>query len=216
MPLRRVAFAIALLTVALDARHGAAGFVPWSYQWSAQPIVLDADPLGPDHKRSGGITLTPGAITLSGTNPSVALGDANIVAVHLTAFAFSPRPDGKPYSFTNSPYHLGITLTDVASDQSGTLYFAGVFNGDFTDRTMDLHMHFTSATQQSLVLGDNRYTVRLTTYTPPEPPAEGGQGDINAFVSVQPTSAPEPSTLFLASVVLAVAAFSGLRRWIFP
>ncbi|HEY7326016.1 MAG TPA: PEP-CTERM sorting domain-containing protein [Gemmataceae bacterium] len=213
---QHVALALALLIVALHPRCSEAGLIPWSYQWNAQPTVVDADPLGPHDKPAGGITLTPGAITITGSNPGVALGNANIVAVNLTAFTFSPSPDGKPYSFTNSPYRLGITLTDIDSNKSGTLHFAGVFDGSLTSSTVDLHTQFTSALHQWLILGHHRYTVDLTTYIPPQPPAEGGEGNISAFVSVQPQSAPEPSALFLACIGLAGAAFSGLRRRALP
>lgn len=216
MSAQRMAFALTLLFVVLNPQRGEAGHIPWSYQWSAQPTVVDADPLGPHHKPAGGIALTPGAITITGGNPGVALGNADIVAVNLTAFTFSPSPDGKPYSFTNSPYRLGITLTDVDSKKSGTLHFAGVFDGSLTDWTVDLHTHFTSAARQSLILGSDRYTVSLTSYTPPDPPAEGGQGNISAFVSVQPASAPEPSALLLAAISLVGVIFSGLRRRALP
>jgi hypothetical protein len=213
---RRVAFAVALLIVALHSQHCEAGLIPWSYQWLAKPIVIDADPLGPHHTPAGGIQLTPGAITITGGNPGVALGSSNIVAVNLTAFTFSPNPDGKPFSFTNSPYHLGVTLTDVDSKRSGTLNFAGIFSGSLTDWTVNLHTRFTSATQQCLILGHHRYMVSLTSYTPPDPPAEGGAGNISAFVSVQPLSAPEPSTLFLAGTGLTAVVFSWLRRRALP
>lgn len=216
MSAQRMAFALTLLIVVLNPQRGEAGLIPWSYQWSAQPTVVDADPLGPNHKPAGGIALTPGAITITGGNPGVALGNADIVAVNLTAFTFSPIPEGKRYSFTNSPYRLGITLTDVDSKQSGALHFAGVFDGSLTDSAVHLHTHLTSARWQSLILGSDRYTVSLTTYTPPGPPAEGAEGSINAFVSVQPASAPEPSALILAGIGLAGAVFSGLRRRALP
>jgi hypothetical protein len=213
---QRSALALTLLIVALCPMRSEAGLIPWSYQWSAEPTVVDADPLGPHHRPTGGITLTPGAIAITGGNPGVALGSAAIVAVNLTAFAFSPRPDGKPYSFTNASYRLGITLTDVDSNKSGTLHFAGVFDGDLTDSNVNLHTHFTSAEKQALILGQHCYTVSLTTYTPPDPPAEGGAGNISALVNVSPASAPEPSTLVLAGMGLAGAVFSGLRRRTLP
>jgi hypothetical protein len=216
MNLRRVALAITLLIVVLAPRRGEAGLIPWSYQWSAQPTVVDADPLGPNQTPSSGITLTPGAIAITGGNPGVALGNANITAVNLTAFTFSPSPDGKPYTFTNSSYRLGITLTDVDSNQSGMLHFSGVFDGTLTNQTVDLKTYFTSSRRQGLILGHNRYLVSLTAYTPPDPPDEGGEGSIRAFVSVQPVSAPEPSALVLAGIGLAAAAFSRLRRRALP
>ena len=211
MTQRRVVFIVPLLIVALVPCRGQAGLIPWNYQWNAQPVVIDADPLGPQNRPAGGIALTPGGISITSGNPGVALGNDRIVAVNLTAFTFAPNPDGKPYSFTNSPYRLGITLTDVDSKKSGTLNFAGALVGSFTDWTVDLRTHFTSATRQSLILGQNRYMVNLTTFTPPDPPAEGGEGNISATVSVQPVSAHEPSALVLVSCGLA-ALFSGLRR----
>lgn len=212
---RRFALAIILLIAAWSPRCAEAGLIPWSYQWDAQPQVVNADPLSPNQP-PGGITLTPGAITITGGNQGVARGDANIIAVNLTAFTFAPSPGGKPYDFTNSPYHLGVTLTDVDSGKAGTVHFTGVFDGSFTDWKMRLSTRFTSATKQSLILGHNRYSVSLTTFTPPDPPAQGGSGNISAAVSVQPISAPEPTALLLAGSGLAAAAFSCLRRRTLP
>jgi hypothetical protein len=211
----RFVFAIALLIAAWTARRGEAGLVPWSYQWSARPVVVDADPLGPHNAPVGGIHLTPGAITIVGGQPGVALGNANIVAVNLAAFTFAPSPNGKPYHFSNAPYRLGVTLTDVDSGKSGALSFAGVFDGSFTDWKMDLGTRFTSAVRKSLILGHHCYTVSLSAFTPPDPPSQGGQGNISAFVSVQPDSAPEPSSLMLAVAGILAAAL-GLVRIKFP
>ncbi len=211
----RFASLVILPIAARTPGRGEAELIPWSYEWNAQPIVIKADPLSPNQP-PGGITLTPGAITISGGNPGVALGNANIVAVNLTAFTFAPTSNGKPYQFTNSPYHLGITLTDVDSGQSGTLHFSGVFDGDFTAWKMGLGTRFTSTPQQSLILGRHRYSVTLGHFTPPDPPAEGGAGSISASVSVQPVSAPEPSALLLACSGLVGAAFSCLRRCTLP
>ncbi len=212
MPSRRVVFAIALLLVALTARRAEAGLIAWSYQWNAQPAVISADPLGPDSKPSGGITLTPGAITITGGTPGVALGAANITAVNLTAFLFSPSPNDEPYHFTNSPYSLGVALTDVASRKSGSLRFSGVFNGSLTASSEDIQTRFTSATRQRLILGHNLYTVSLTAYTPPGPPAAGGEGSISALVNVQPAAVPEPSSFLLAVTGVAAVAVSWRRR----
>ncbi len=205
MRLRRATFLVALLFVASLGRRGEAGPIPWNYQWDTRPIVLDADPYGPHHTPIGGITLTPGAIAITGGSPGVARGNANIVAVQLTAFAFAPPPHGQPYQFAHAPYRLWVTLTDVESRKSGRLGFDGVFVGSFTDRNMDLHTYFTSGAQQTMILGHDRYTVTLNSFTPPAPPSDGAAGDIAAFVSVQPLTAPEPSTLLLAAVASTFA-----------
>lgn len=210
MPPRPVVFAVALLILAVCTRRGEAGQIPWSYTWDAHPVVIDADPLGPHSQPTGGITLTPGAITITGGTPGVALGNASIVAVNLTAFTFTPSPDGKPYTFTHSPYQLGVTLTDVDSHRSGTLTFAGVFNGTLTDSHADLATQFTSPTQRRLTLGHNVYTVTLTTYAPPGAPQAGGDGSISAFVKVQPVA--EPSALLLAAVGLVSTLLAWLGR----
>lgn len=210
MPLRRVAFAVALLTVALCARRSEADLIPWSYAWNAQPIVIDADPLGPNSRPVGGITLTPGAIAITGGSPGVAWGNSKIVAVNLTAFSFSPSPDGKPYHFTHSPYHLGVTLTDVDSKTSGTLTFNGEFNGSLTNSSVNLTTHFLWQTPQCLTLGHHLYTVQLTNYQAPGPPVGGAEGNISALVSVQP--APEPSSLVLAFTGLISTTLVCWRR----
>lgn len=203
---------ITVLLVALSTRQSEAGLIPWSYEWNAHPIVIDADPLGPHSTPTGGITLTPGAITITDGTPGVALGNANIVAVQLTAFTFAPSPNGKPYLFTNSPYSLDVTLTDVDSRKSGDVRFAGVFNGSLTDSSVDVQTRFTSPTRRCLVLGHNLYSVSLTSYSPPGSPLGGGEGEISAAVNVQPATTPEPSSLLLAGMGLLAVVVSRLRR----
>lgn len=212
MPLRRTLFVVALLFAAPIGRRGEASSIPWSYQWSANPIVLDADPLGPHHAPIGGITLTPGAIAITGGSTGIAHGNDKIIAVNLTAFTFAPTPNGAPYHFTDSPYSLNVTLTDVDSHKVGSLRFSGVFEGSFTDQKMDLATHFLSATRQCLPLGHDLYTVTLTSYTPPAPPSDGGAGNISAFVNVQPLTTAEPSSLILATVGCIFALVLWRRR----
>lgn len=209
---RRGIFAAAVLIVALTAVRGQADLIPWSYQWNAHPIVVNADPLGPDRPPTGGITLTPAAITVTGGTPGTAQGNADLVAVFLNTFNFSPSPDGQPNHFTNSPYYLNVTLTDGASHASANLQFSAVFNGTLTDSTANIHTTFTAPVSQSVVLGANLYTVTLTSYKPPGSPISGGDGQIDAHVEVRPAAAPEPSGLVLACTGLAALAGLALRR----
>jgi hypothetical protein len=205
-----VAIAAAVLIVALAAPRSEAELIPWSYEWNAHPTVCNADPPGPNGPSPGGIHLIPGAITITGSPDGIARGSASIVAVNLATFSFSPNP--APDRFTDTPYHLAIKLTDVDSNTSGNLGFSGVFNGTMTDSTVHLQTKFTSPIRQSLVIGQNIYTVTLTSYSQPGPPLAGNEGKISAFVDVRPAPAPEPSSLVLAGAGLAGTALSWLRR----
>jgi hypothetical protein len=203
-------FVTAVLVAVLTAGRAGAGLVPWSYQWDAHPIVVNADSPGPHSPPPGGITLIPGAITITGGSQGAARGSASIVAVNLSTFTFSPSPSGAPERFSNTPYALGITLSDLDSGITGRLKFSGVFDGTMTDSSINLHTRFTSPTKQSITIGDTAYTVTMTSYTPPGPPSVGNEGKIQAFVDVRPATAPEPSTLVLCGMGLASALFSPL------
>lgn len=208
-------FAAAVLIAALTAGRAGAGLIPWGYQWNAQPIVVNADSSNPHSPPPGGITLIPGAITITGGSHGAALGSASIVAVNLSTFTFSPSPNGAPDRFNNAPYTLRVTLSDLDSGKTGSLKFNGVFNGTMTDSLVDLHTQFTSLTKQSVTIGHTLYTVTMTSYTPPGPPSVGNEGEIKAFVDVRPASAPEPSTLLLCGMGLVgtlFAPFYGPRR----
>jgi hypothetical protein len=92
------------------------------------------------------------------------------------------------------------------------LEFAGVFNGTLTDSWVHVQTRFTAPIQHSLLLGHNLYTVTLTSYVPPGPPAVGSEGKIGAFVDVHPVNNPEPSSLVLAGLGLAGVLGPWLRR----
>jgi hypothetical protein len=204
---QRVILAGAILIAALAASRGEAALIPWSYEWNARPIVVDAD--APPGRPAAGITLIPGAITITGGPHGVAWGSSQIVAVNLATFSFSPS--GSSYRFSDAPYQLSARLTDIDSHTSRSLSFSGVFNGTMTDSRVDLRTRFLSPVRQSVVLGHHRYTVTLASYAPPGPPAIGSQGKISAYVEVRPATAPEPSSLLLAATGLAATLF--FARW---
>jgi hypothetical protein len=209
---QRTVITAALLLLALSTARSEAGLIPWSYEWNTRPIVVNADSPNPGGNPTGGIHLIPGAITITGHPPGVAWGSGSIVAVNLTTFSFSPDPGGAPGRFTNTPYQLNVKLTDVDSHVSGSLHFAGVFNGTMTDSTLNLQTRFTSPTKRLILLGHNVYTVTLTSYSPPGPPSVGSEGSISAFVDVHPAHAPEPSSLLLAGTGLTATILTWLRR----
>ena len=205
-------FVAAVLVAALTVGRAGAGLIPWSYQWNAHPIVVNADSSGPNSPPPGGITLIPGAITITGGSHGAALGSASIVAVNLSTFTFSPSPSRSPDRFSNTPYALRVTLSDLDSGKTGSLKFNGVFNGTMTDSSINLHTHFTSPTKQSVTIGQTVYTVSMTSYTPPGPPSLGNEGEIKAFVDVHAAGTPEPSTLLLSGMGLAGTLFSPVCR----
>jgi hypothetical protein len=196
----RALFSAAVLIAAVTAGPGQAGPIRWGYEWNAHPIVVNADPLGPGSPAPGGVTLTPAGIAITGGSQGEVLGSASIVAADLTSFHFAPDPSGGPDRFQNAPYALSVSLRDFDSGQSRSLSFQGVFDGSMTNSSIDLQTHFTSATKQSVVIGDNLYNVTITSYTPPGPPSPGDSGEIKAFVDVQPLGVPEPSSLLLSAI----------------
>jgi hypothetical protein len=69
---------------------------------------------------------------------------------------------------------------------------------------------FTGDIIQSKVIGNNLYTVAVTSYAPPGPPTATNPGSIGALVGVTPAAAPEPSTLALGGLGLSML---GVRWW---
>jgi hypothetical protein len=201
-----------VLIAALTTGRGQAGPIRWSYEWNAHPIVVNAQAANPNAPPPGGITLIPGAITITGGSQGETQGSATIVAVNLATFSFSPDPSGEPDRFHNAPYTLAVNLRDIDSGQTRSLSFKGEFDGSMTDSSVDLQTRFTSPTQQSTAIGHNIYTVTMTSYTPPGPPSVGNQGEIRALVDVHPLGVPEPSGLFLGGVALLGASLSRLSR----
>jgi hypothetical protein len=95
----------------------------------------------------------------------------------------------------------------------------GMFSPPLTSGVASLHVGFTGATTQSLVLGDHLYTVSIS---PLFLQAGGNLSTIgslpfvspnhNEMVSVQVSDVPEPSTLALAAAALGVRAWRRRRR----
>src|SRR5947209_4636682 len=91
-----------LLLLAPAAR---ADFIPWQYNWSRSPSVINADAPG------------TGYITLTDEPLKGAAGNSDIVATNLKTF--STAPTDKPDTFTNAKYSLSLTLIDTNSGKSG-------------------------------------------------------------------------------------------------
>jgi hypothetical protein len=195
-----------------------ADFVPWTYNFGRDPIVVTAtnSALG---KGTGGLTLTD-------EQTHHADGSSDIVATNIRAFSSAPR--ATPDRVTNGAYTLSLFLQDDLSKQSTTLTFKGAFNGTISATSANIANTFDpSKLSQSVTLGGHLYTVTLGNYSPPGPPDASNAGSISAHVGVDeftppPTTgggpgptgnAPEPSTLVLSCLGLTSLGLAGWRKW---
>ena len=206
-------FAAALGLVMLSGTAVRADFIPWTYNWTRNPIAVGADAGG-----TGGIALTNEPV-------NHAVGASDIVATELRTF--SSASASTPDTFTNAPFSLTLALTDDGSHQTTSLTFNGVFNGSFSSGSANITASWTGSTTQTVTLGSDSYTVSMTGYSPPGPPGSANAGGIGAHVDVSastggggggggggdpgpPATAPEPSTLALSGLGLS---FLGLASW---
>jgi hypothetical protein len=194
----RVALAFPLLLVA--AASARADPIQWNYNWEPTTAVVKADKPG------------TGTIQLFDEKAGSAAGNSDTVATNLTTLGTADSK--KPDTFTNAAYGLVLTLTDEASGKSGTLTFKGLLNGTVSAKSAHIGNTFIVPTTQTLLLGQDLYTVTITSYAPPGPPTASKQGAISASVSVQPNTVvgdtPEPATLTLAGLG---ACGAGLGCW---
>jgi PEP-CTERM motif-containing protein len=104
-----------------------------------------------------------------------------------SVYPFWQGPAGNPPTGDRN-FNLTLNLTDSASQMSGSLVFSGYFvtNGPWmTPMTME----YTSPSEQSIVLGGNRYDVTL--------PYQASGSYVNVSVAaVLPT--PEPATIIIS------------------
>jgi hypothetical protein len=171
----------------------------WDYSVSVRPGVVSADQAG------SGVALLPpfgsiGPIT----------GSTEIRLLSLRSFSTASVTD--PGTFTHRPFSLDLTVTDRDAHASGTLTFAGEFNGSVSENSANVLLTFKPSASDSLILSRNVYTAGPALYSPPGPPNSALGGSLSAWVSVQPV--PEPSSLVLTAVgVPLLAASVALRRF---
>jgi hypothetical protein len=175
----------------------AASFIPWKYSWDNQPSVI--------------YTESPGKGTVTLTNESLTNGadTSNIVATNLTVLS-GASPD-HPERVKNQSYSLTLFLLDEQSGKSTSLTFTGILDGTISSRTANLSNTFTGLIEQQVVLGQNVYTVRLTTYVAPPPPKAVNQGAIGVQVEAI-RKVPEPSSLVLVGVGATLSFGAWWRR----
>jgi hypothetical protein len=203
-----------------------AGPVVWDYKWEATPTVIQADPvivpLGGVHPPividtpppplgEGSITLHPGHIHHG------MVGSSDIDPVHIRTH--SGAPWWFPAQFTHATYSLKLWIEDEKSEKWGSVTFTGEFNGKLWHHGALITNTFTGPLTQTLLLGDDLFTITIGPYLPPGPPGRGDAGGIGAEVDVRrlhcdPHPSPEPSALVLCSLGIGVAGLGYRRRWL--
>ena len=191
----------AALIVCLWTGAAHADPIHWSYDWSRTPSKILSD--------NG-----KGWIALTDESPKSVVGDSALVATNLDTFSSAAR--NKPDVFTNEQYTLNLHLLDQASGQDGTLHFAGRLDGTLTADSANIANTFLGQTTQSLVLGNNVYTIVLNSYAAPGPPGAVNHGAISALATVTPAitvaTLPGPGGLALASLGAAGLGLAACRR----
>lgn len=185
--------------------------IPWGY--SATDYVTYSGPI----KTS--------SITFQGRS-GAPNGDSGIIIYNLTT---QYNGDGTADAFSNAPFHLDISLTDIAAikdlspsaKQTDKVTFDGKLNATKVTAQSLLPGAVTwdSPTSAFVVLGSNdpsigwrKYTVDITSFTMPGEPG-GAPGSVQAVVHITPTdgqgtgggpppTAPEPTSLVLAGLAL--------------
>src|SRR5262245_37071384 len=114
-------FVVALAGLLAAGTSVRADSIPWGYSAASTDIVNNNNPI----KTSG--------ISFAGSS-GVASGDSGIIIYNLTTN--STAPDTTPDSFSNVPFNLGVTFTDIKATSSASasakasdmINFAGLFN----------------------------------------------------------------------------------------
>jgi hypothetical protein len=172
--------------------------IPWGYSASSPAdISASTSPLS--------------SISFTGAS-GVASGDSGIIIYNLKTN--SSATDSAPDSFSNVPYNLAISLTDIKATSSvvpgaittGIVNFSGLFNAtNVTAKSLLPGVNGwsqvpgnTSPTEASITLGSSdtgwrTYNVKISSVTSPGEPG-GAPGSIQAIVTIAPGQDPGGST----------------------
>jgi hypothetical protein len=148
-------------------------------------------------------------VVLSNLPSNNAAGSTDIVMTNLTTVTKSTTPN----TFTARAWSINLLVTDTMSGQWANLTFTGTFSGKLSTLSAKITDAFTGFPVQSVMLGENLYTLSLTTYVAPGTPTSGNAGSIGASIDVATAPGlPEPSSLVLAGLGVAGAGVAGWRR----
>jgi hypothetical protein len=201
--------------------------VQWSYNFTPGTVVPSGTP--------GAVQVSPGVFVnqvnavaadapgtggVSFTNEPQkdVTGTSDIVASNLRVFS-SADPTAPDKLTSSGAYSFVLVVTDKASGDSAVLTFTGKLGGTFSASNSNVTNQFTGQTSQTVTLGNFQYTVSFPSnyYSPPGPPLASNAGSISAHVSISGSgvtvgSVPEPSTLVLSGLGLALAGAAGWRK----
>src|SRR5262249_11012593 len=107
-------------------------------------------------------------------------------------------------------YKLTINLKDKESGLTGSLFFTGQLQGQFSSGNANVTNLFDGPISKSITLGNNTYTVDLTSYTPPGSSNSSQLGAIGAHIHVE-GRLPEPSSIALAVLGVGLIGARGFR-----
>ena len=159
------------------------------------------------------------AVNFTGENNVLAFGNSDIILAGLTTT--STASPTSPATFTKRFWAVDLEITDYTSGDSYDFLFGGRLTGQLSKASSTFTNTFIGLTTETATIGNNVYTVTLTTFSPPGPPTASNTGSIGAYVSVVQgvggttqggDTAPEPSTLVLAGLGLAGFAAARWRR----
>ncbi len=185
--------ALSLGSLFLGGSAARADAVSWSYIWTPSKPNVYADKTTTSY-----VTMSPAAGTV--------LGPSDVVVSNLNVV--SNADPNTPATLAHAGYGVTLLLVDSASHQFGPLDFSGEFNGSISSQSSLFGNTFLDGGPKTLTLGGRTYTVQLTSFTPPGPPGASNQGSISATVTVS----PEPSTLALAGLGMALTGVASWRR----
>jgi PEP-CTERM motif len=196
---RRLLLVGTTLALLLASSGSALAGPGYYYDWTPNPATIQSNTPG------------QGTINLQSTGSVLGVASTNVIAAQV--WVTSIQHFDMPAQFTNAAYTLSLKLTDEPSGQSGVFTFQGLLNGTAWKHGSLITNTFVGPTTETMVLGNEQYTVALGSFVPPGPPGPENAGTIGATITMQPLSTqatPEPSTLALAGLGLVL---TGLTTW---
>jgi hypothetical protein len=203
MRLTRVFSIVALAAMASRCQPAHAGLIEWTY---SSTYASASDPtISASFIRNGG-SGTDGSwfswMNYIGQPTTIETGSTKIFTGYALPQIDNAALQDPPTWDPN--FRLTLTLADTASSTSGSVTFTGYFVME-DSLSSPVTMQYTSQSEQSLVLGGNRYEIEL--------PFKGGAEYADVVVTAVVPS-PEPATLLMSVIGISgtIVAVRRMRR----